>query len=58
MLNKKPYIIPIPGSRKEARIKENLGSKDVVLGAEVIAEIDTLLDQMVLPVYGQNPVKR
>ncbi len=58
MLCKKPYIVPIPGSRKEERLKENLGSKDVVLTAEEIAEIDTLLDKMVLPVYGQNPMRR
>lgn len=54
MLCKKPYIIPIPGSRKESRIQENLGAKDVVLSAEEIREMDELLDQMVLPVYGQN----
>jgi aryl-alcohol dehydrogenase-like predicted oxidoreductase len=58
MLCKKPYIVPIPGSRKEERLKENLGSKDVVLTAEEIAEIDALLDKMVLPVYGQNPTRR
>jgi aryl-alcohol dehydrogenase-like predicted oxidoreductase len=58
MLCKKPYIVPIPGSRKEERLKENLGSKDVVLTAEEITEIDALLDKMVLPVYGQNPTRR
>ena len=54
MLCKKPYIIPIPGSRKESRIQENLGAKDVVLSTEEIRKMDELLDQMVLPVYGQN----
>lgn len=58
MLCKKPYIVPIPGSRKEERLKENLGAKDVVLTAEEIAGIDTLLDKMVLPVYGQNPARK
>jgi aryl-alcohol dehydrogenase-like predicted oxidoreductase len=58
MLCKKPYIVPIPGSRKEERLKENLGSIDVVLTAEEIEGIDTLLGKMVLPVYGQNPVRR
>lgn len=58
MLCKKPYIVPIPGSRKEERLKENLGSKDVVLTAEEIAGIDALLDKMVLPVYGQNPARK
>ena len=58
MLCKKPYIVPIPGSRKEERLKENLGSKDVVLTAEEIAGIDSLLDKIVLPVYGQNPTRK
>lgn len=57
MLCKKPYIIPIPGSRKENRIQENLGAKDVVLSTEEIRKMDELLDQMDLPVYGQNRAK-
>lgn len=54
MINKKPYIVPIPGSRKEERLRENLGAKDVVLSAEEIAKIDTLLDRMELPAYGKK----
>lgn len=54
MMCKKPWIIPIPGSRKEERILENLRSKDVVLSAEEIARIDAMLDTMVLPAYGNR----
>ena len=54
MLCKKPYIIPIPGSRKEARIRENLGAKDVILTAEEICRMDELLDRLQMPVYGQR----
>lgn len=54
MLCKKPYIIPIPGSRKEARLKENIGAKDIRLSAEEIADIDKLLDRVEMPVYGQG----
>jgi len=54
MLCKKPYIIPIPGSRKEARIRENLGAKDVTLTAEEIRQMDDLLDRLQMPVYGQR----
>ena len=54
MLCKKPYIIPIPGSRKEARIKENLGAKDITLTAEEIRRMDELLDRLQMPVYGQR----
>lgn len=54
MLCKKPWIVPIPGSRKEERILENLRAQDVVLTAEEIAQIDQLLDTMEMPVYGQH----
>ena len=47
-------IIPIPGSRKEARIRENLGAKDVTLTAEEIRQMDELLDRLQMPVYGQR----
>lgn len=54
MLCKKPWIIPIPGSRKEARILENLRSQDVVLSEEEIRRIDALLDTMDMPAYGRR----
>lgn len=57
MLCKKPYLIPIPGSRKEERLWENLGAKDVRLSENGIAEIDALLDRMEMPVYGQRREK-
>ena len=58
MLCKKPYIIPIPGSRKEERLSENLGAKDVRLSEKEIEEIDALLDRMEMPVYGQGSKNR
>ena len=57
MMCKKPYIIPIPGSRKEERLKENIRSKDIILSDKEIAVIDDLLDKIDMPVYGQNPKK-
>ena len=57
MLCKKSYIIPIPGSRKEERLQENLGAKDIILSEREIAEFDSLLDRMEMPVYGQSPKK-
>ena len=54
MICKKPYIIPIPGSRKEGRLRENLGAGDVELTADEISRIDTLLDRMEVPAYGQR----
>ena len=46
MINKKPYIVPIPGSRKIERVRENLGAADVALTAEEVAAIDEKLDQL------------
>lgn len=57
ILCKKPYLIPIPGSRKEERLWENLRAKDIRLSENEIAEIDALLDRMEMPVYGQRPKK-
>ena len=57
MLCKKPYIIPIPGSRKEERLQENLGAKDINLSEEEIDGFDSLLERMEMPVYGQSPRK-
>lgn len=54
MLCRKPWIVPIPGSRKENRLRENFGAGDVALTEEEIAKLDSLLDTMDLPVYGQR----
>lgn len=57
MLCKKPWIIPIPGSRKPERLKENLGAADVNLSAEEIAGIDEKLNNMDFVVFGGHPAK-
>ena len=46
MICKKPYIVPIPGSRKIERIRENLGAADVELTREEVAAIDSMLDKL------------
>ena len=52
MLGKKDYIIPIPGSRKVERLRENFGSAGVDLTAAEIADIDQRLDGMDFLVFG------
>lgn len=52
MLCKKPWIVPIPGTTKSERIRENAEAADVVLTAEEIQNIDTKLDTMDLQVFG------
>ncbi|MDE7322937.1 MAG: aldo/keto reductase [Lachnospiraceae bacterium] len=52
MLCKKPFIIPIPGSRKPERLKENIGAAGIFLTEQEIEAIDGRLDHMELPVFG------
>ncbi len=52
MLCKKPWIVPIPGSRKVERLRENLDAANVALSAEEVACVDALLDTLELPVFG------
>lgn len=46
MLCKKPWIVPIPGTRKDERLKENAGAAEVTLSATEIAALDEALDKM------------
>jgi len=40
LLAQAPWIVPIPGTTKLARLRENIGAATVVLGAADLAEID------------------
>lgn len=53
----KPYLIPIPGSRKLERLRENLGAVDIELSAEEMASINDLLSTLDLKVFGGHAVK-
>ncbi len=57
MICKKPYIIPIPGSRKLDRLKENFEAGSILLTAEEIAAIDAKLDTMQFDVFGGHSAK-
>lgn len=46
MLCKKPWIVPIPGTRSETRMEENARAADVTLSPEEVAAIDAALDDM------------
>ncbi len=46
MLCKKPWIVPIPGSRKSERMKENAGAADVTLSKKELDELDAALETM------------
>ena len=42
LLGQKPWIVPIPGTRRTARIAENAGSTAVALSADERADLDSL----------------
>jgi aryl-alcohol dehydrogenase-like predicted oxidoreductase len=52
LLAKGPNIVPIPGTRKEAHLIENLGARNVRLTAADVQEIETSLSRF--PVYGDR----
>ena len=58
MINKKPYIVPIPGSRKVERIRENFEAGNITLTADEVAQIDRKLDAIqISDVFGGTPAK-
>ena len=46
ILNKKPYIVPIPGTRRLSRLLENAGAADVTLSNKEVHAIDEALNGM------------
>lgn len=59
MLCKKPWIVPIPGTRKAERMKENAGAAHVKLTKEEVKKLDRALDQMKMSeVFGGSRMKK
>lgn len=57
MLCKKPWIVPIPGTRHFARLKENAGAADIVLSQAEVARIDAALDSIPMSeVFGGSKI--
>ena len=53
MLCKKPWIVPIPGTRKEERMAENAGAAGIALTAGEVEALDKALDTVGMSaVYG------
>lgn len=40
LLAKKPWIVPIPGTTKKARLEENMGAAKIELAAKDVKEIE------------------
>ena len=59
MMNKRPWIVPIPGTRHLCRLKENIGAADIHLTAEQVENIDAALGAMRMSeVFGGSPIKK
>ena len=52
MLHKYPNVVPIPGSKNQGRILENLGAWNVVLTEDEFTALDKALSQ--IPVHGHR----
>ena len=46
VLAQKPWIVPIPGTKKLERLKENLGAQDIEFSAQELAEINKALSKI------------
>ena len=57
MVDKKPYIVPIPGTRKLNRLKENAGASKILLTQQEIEQIDKMLKKIPMSdVFGGTKV--
>ena len=45
VLHRGDHILPIPGTRTTAHLRDDLGAADVVLNADVMARLDALINQ-------------
>ena len=46
MVSKKPYIVPIPGTRSAERLQENANASDIILTAAEVQALDDALDKL------------
>ena len=60
LLTQKPWIVPIPGTRKLERLEENIGAVAVELTPEDLREIDTAASKITIQGerYPENLEKR
>ncbi len=59
MMAKKPWIVPIPGTRKLDRLEENMKAAEVRLSEEEVRQIDQMLDTIPMSqVFGGSKIKR
>lgn len=59
MMAKKPWIVPIPGTRKYGRLIENAQAADVELTEQEVKELDNMLESVPMSeVFGGSKIKK
>lgn len=59
MLQKRPWIVPIPGTRHLCRLKENAGAVDIKISPDEVKQIDMVLNSMEMSeVFGGTKIKQ
>ena len=59
LVDKKPYLVPIPGTRKLERLKENAGASDILLTPEEVKKTDDMLERIPMSeVFGGTKVTK
>lgn len=46
LLAQRPWIVPIPGTRRTSRVKENVGATEVALSADDLADLNAVADRI------------
>lgn len=59
MSAKKPYLVPIPGTRKVSRLKENMNASEIKLTQQEVKEIDEMLENIPMSqVFGGSKIQK
>lgn len=59
MISKKPWIVPIPGTRKLSRLAENIGASNIILSTKEVESIDKILDEIPMSeVFGGSKISK
>lgn len=59
LIAKKPYIVPIPGTRKVGRLEENMKASEIKLTRDEVKSIDEMLDNIPMSqVFGGSKIQK
>ena len=55
LLAQQPWIVPIPGTRRSSRVRENVAATSVALSADEVADLDGLAERVRIRGDRYNP---